>query len=99
MKELTEPQAKLHAYLCERWQNPPTFQEIADHFGFGSKNAVMGHIKALTKKGYIKRPDAQRSRSIELLIGPDLDGTEIEIAGRTYRLIKEKDSVNPQPAR
>ena len=86
MKELTEPQAKLHRYLCDRWQDPPTFQEMMEHMGYVSKNAIVGTLKPLAKKGYIELPDKTRSRGIKLLIGPDLNGTEIEIAGRMYRL-------------
>lgn len=85
MNELTEKQAALHSYLCNRWNNPPAYREIAAHFGV-ALNAVMGHLKALEAKGYIELPDGKRSRGIKLLIGPDLDGTEFEIAGRSYRL-------------
>jgi SOS-response transcriptional repressor LexA len=90
MKELTAQQDKLHAYLCSRWHNPPTVREMAEHMGGVNVNCVMGHLKALRTKGFIRGPEAGRARSIELLIGPDLDGSTIEIAGRTYRLHKEE---------
>lgn len=99
MKELTPPQAKLHAYLCERWNDPPSFQEMADYMGYGGKNAIMGTIKALVTKGYVKRPDGVRSRGIQLLIGPDLDGTTIEIAGRMYRLVSITPTTEKSYAR
>lgn len=96
MKELTPPQAKLHAYLCERWNDPPTFQEMADYMGYRGKNAIMGTLTALATKGYVKRPETNRSRGIQLLIGTDLDGTTIEIAGRLYRLHKEGNGACSQ---
>lgn len=85
MEQLTDRQWELHSYLCDHWNDQPAYREMATHFGVGL-NAVMGHLKALQKKGYIELPDGKRSRGIKLLIGPNLDGTEIEIAGRTYRL-------------
>lgn len=90
MKELTEKQAALHKYLCDRWQDPPTVREMAAHMGV-TVNAVMGHLKALAAKGFIEKPDERRSRGLQLLIGPDLDGTDIEIAGRTYRLTSTEE--------
>lgn len=87
MNELTERQAKLHEFLCERWQDPPTLQEMADHMEVAHRTGVMCHLNALADKGYIERPETARTRGIKLLIGPDLSGSEIEIAGRMYRLI------------
>jgi len=37
----------------------PSFREIEAHFGFKSTNAVMGHLKALERKGYITRVPGQ----------------------------------------
>jgi len=37
----------------------PSFREIESHFGFKSTNAVMGHLKALERKGYISRVPGQ----------------------------------------
>lgn len=88
MNELTETQAKLHAYLCERWNDPPSVREIGKHFGWLSPNGVMCHLRALESKGFIELPAGKRSRGIRLLICTDLSGTEIEIAGRLYVLIK-----------
>lgn len=90
MTELTQTQAKLHAFLCDRWNDPPTFREMAAHMGV-TVNAITGQLIALEKKGYIERPDGLRSRGIKLLIGPDLHGTDIEIAGRLYRLTSIKE--------
>ena len=43
----------------------PTVREIADAFGIKSPNGVMGHLRALEKKGLILR-DKNKSRAIEL---------------------------------
>ena len=88
MKELTDQQSKLHEYLCSRWYDPPTVREMASHMEM-TVNGVAGHLRALRQKGYIEGPEGSRARSIKLLIGPDLDGSTIEIAGRTYRLTEE----------
>ena len=62
MKELTFRQQEvlgfIQLYMRERgtW---PSFREIEEHFGFKSTNAVMGHIKALERKGYISRVPGQ----------------------------------------
>jgi repressor LexA len=48
----------LQCYMREEhtW---PSFREIEAHFGFKSTNAVMGHLKALERKGYISRVPGQ----------------------------------------
>lgn len=87
MTDLTERQAQLHRFLCERWANPPTFQEMADFMGVANRNGVVCHLQALAAKGYIEKPHGKHFRGIRLLRGPNLDGTDIEIAGRVYRLV------------
>jgi len=44
----------------------PSFQEIADHFGFRSPNAVMGHIRRLRAKGVLGGAPG-RARSLRVL--------------------------------
>lgn len=62
MKALTLRQEEvlgyIQLYMRERgtW---PSFREIEEHFGFRSTNAVMGHIRALERKGYISRVPGQ----------------------------------------
>ena len=36
---------------------PPTLREIGEHFGIRSTNGVNDHLKALEKKGYLRRDD------------------------------------------
>lgn len=46
----------------------PSFREIQGHFGFRSTNAVMGHLKALEKKGYLSRVAGQ-ARTFKIKVG------------------------------
>lgn len=62
MDDLTVRQQEVLGYLqyhlreCGTW---PSFREIEEHFGFKSTNAVMGHLRALERKGYISRVPGQ----------------------------------------
>ncbi len=62
MKGLTYRQEEILGYL-QLYQREhgtwPSFREIEEHFGFRSTNAVMGHLKALERKGYISRVAGQ----------------------------------------
>lgn len=62
MKELTLRQEEVLGYIQLHMKNNgtwPSFREIERHFGFKSTNAVMGHLRALEKKGYISRVPGQ----------------------------------------
>jgi len=62
MKDLTVRQQEVLGYLqvhMREYGTWPSFREIEDHFGFRSTNAVMGHLRALEKKGYISRVAGQ----------------------------------------
>jgi repressor LexA len=45
---------------------PPTYDEIAGHFGYKSKNSVETHLRALARKGLIRRAPG-KSRGIILI--------------------------------
>jgi repressor LexA len=47
---------------------PPTVRDIGAHFGFVPRS-VFDHLKALERKGYLKR-DAAKSRSLQILNDP-----------------------------
>lgn len=53
----------------------PTYREIADHFKFKSAKAAADHVRALEKKGFVRRHGG-RSRGIEVLCSdlPRTDG-------------------------
>jgi repressor LexA len=53
---------------------PPTLREIGEHFGIRSTNGVNDHLKALEKKGYLRREDL-KSRAMRPVLangGEDL---------------------------
>jgi len=62
MKDLTLRQQEILGYLQLHSRNEgywPSIREIQAHFGFKSTNAVMGHLRALERKGYISRVGGQ----------------------------------------
>lgn len=66
--KLTERQTAIYQFLKDKIINRgygPTVREIGDAFDIRSPNGVMGHLKALERKGLIKR-QSHISRSIQL---------------------------------
>jgi repressor LexA len=66
MLELTDRQQEVLDFIRDFTRSsgyPPTMREIAAHFEFSSTNAAASHVKALEKKGVIRR-DQRRSRGI-----------------------------------
>ena len=62
MEELTLRQQEILGFIQvhrRREETWPSFREIQAHFGFASINAVMGHVQALERKGYISRVPGQ----------------------------------------
>jgi len=67
---------------------PPTLREIGEHMGIRSTNGVNDHLRALERKGYLRRED-MKSRALRLVedeapkTSPsDEDLVEIQIVGR-----------------
>lgn len=58
----------------------PTIREIADAMGIASSNGVVVHLRALEKKGFIRR-SAHLSRSIRMVEPDDSDRAGIPMAG------------------
>ncbi len=71
--KLTKTQGKvldfIKAYMKKN-KLPPTYEEIADNFGYKSKNAVESHLQALQRKGVIQRIQ-KKARGI--LLSEDAD--------------------------
>ncbi len=68
MDQLTDRQKAVYEFIREKIQNRgygPTVREIGEDFGISSPNGVMCHLRALEKKGLIKR-SPNKSRAIEL---------------------------------
>jgi repressor LexA len=65
--KLTDRQREVYDFLLSFWQAhgyPPSIREVAAHFGFKSTRAVVDHLGALERKGWINRT-RERSRAIE----------------------------------
>lgn len=70
MKQLTEKQKNVLRLIAEKVNQvgyPPTLQELADGIGVSSKNAVLKHLQALEKKGYIGKREGGAARGIRIL--------------------------------
>ncbi len=56
MTDLTRKQQQILDFIL-KWQRmegaPPTYQEIADQFGFRSLNSVTEHVRLLRQKGFL----------------------------------------------
>jgi repressor LexA len=80
-ESLTSRQQSIFDFLCRHIRErgfPPSYEEIAEQFGFASPNAVTGHLKALEKKGYIRR--SEKSRALEV-VDPSFRQAGIPIIG------------------
>jgi len=68
MSELTRRQQQIVDFIeRSQWEDgvSPSFREIAEHFGFASVGTVVGHVRALRKKGVL--PNAPRqARSLRV---------------------------------
>jgi repressor LexA len=58
----------------------PTVREIGEHFEIKSPNGVMCHLRALERKGLIRR-SPNKSRAIELMHVADRNGNALPVAG------------------
>src|SRR5216117_1636956 len=66
---LTDRQREIYEFIREKIENRgfgPTVREIGEGFDIKSPNGVMCHLKALEKKGLIKRTGF-RARAIQLV--------------------------------
>lgn len=69
MKKMTARQREILQYINEEVMKknyPPSVREICEKMGLSSSSTVHAHLKALEKKGYIKR-DPTKPRAIEIL--------------------------------
>ena len=77
---LTERQREIldfiTASITERGY-PPTLREIGEHFGIRSTNGVNDHLKALEKKGHLRREDL-KSRAMRPVL-PDGSGEVVPL--------------------
>ncbi len=98
---LTQRQQDVYELIRDKIVNRgygPTVREIGEHFGINSPNGVMCHLKALEKKGLIRR-SPNKSRAIELTQndadeprGLQLAGTVV--AGATNLAFEQSDRID-----
>jgi repressor LexA len=68
MKKLTKKQNWVLQAITQKINGngvPPTLEELREDLGMSSKNAVLSHLEALVKKGYIER--SNKARDIRVL--------------------------------
>lgn len=68
MKKLTKKQNWVLQAITQKINGngvPPTLEELREDLGMSSKNAVLSHLEALVKKGYIER--SSKARDIRVL--------------------------------
>lgn len=66
---LTERQHQILTYIVsysKEFGYPPSFQDIATNFKFASLTAVRDHLKALEKKGFLKKSE-YKARALEVV--------------------------------
>jgi len=101
MKELTGKQRNLLCFLRRFVQErgyPPTIREIRDAFHLKSNRGVVDHLKALERKGYIRRVPGI-SRAIEIEWDPDDTGGATPARRRTiaYPVAGNIPAGRPEP--
>jgi repressor LexA len=95
MQGLTERQRQILEFITRRTEEqgyPPTIREIGMEMGIRSTNGVNDHLKALERKGYLKR-EGLKSRALRPMsceggsnvvaaIVPDSDLVAVPVLGR-----------------
>lgn len=67
-RALTSRQREIYEFICSKVEGrgyPPSIREIGDAFAIRSPNGVMCHLRALEKKGIIKREE-NHARAIQI---------------------------------
>lgn len=104
--KLTEKQKEFLAYVSEymnEWGQSPSFDEICSHFGFSSYNTVTTYLKTLEKKGYLRLPDKNKKRSVEVISPVETKRFEFPVlgkvaAGRPIEAIENRDVIEVPPS-
>jgi repressor LexA len=84
MPDLTFKQEKILRFIERFWASyslSPTYQEIQEHFGFQSPNAVEKHVQALIRKGFLRGVKDSRGRN-RSLVSVRAAGREVPLVGR-----------------
>jgi len=90
------------AFIDERGY-APSFEEIADHFGYSSLATVHEHLSNLERKGYIRK-SYNESRSIELTHpgSPSMPAVDLPLlgnvaAGAPIEAIQDRETLTVPP--
>ena len=78
MKGLTERQEQILAFIQAHHRRKaywPSIRETQEHFEFKSTNAVIGHLRALERKGFLSRVPGQ-ARAYRMNAQSDNDPSE-----------------------
>src|SRR4051812_43409944 len=90
LAKLSEKQSKILGFIeaqISRFGRPPTYRDIANHFGYDAVGTVQDHVRALIRKGFLMKEEgvargiklAHRSRSIDVpILGQVPAGRPIE---------------------
>jgi repressor LexA len=85
MQPLTEKQQKILSFIenySEQNTTAPSFQEIMEHFGFASPNAVTKHVQALVRKGFLQSATGSARRKARSMISSRPSVREVPLIGR-----------------
>ena len=87
MQGLTKRQEMVLDYITQSIHDrgyPPTLREIGSHMGIRSTNGVNDHLRALERKGYLKREDMKSRALRPVNTDPNKTGelVQIPIVGR-----------------
>ena len=91
MQGLTKRQAQTLDFIRQSIEErgyPPTLREIGESMGIRSTNGVNDHLRALERKGYLRRED-MKSRALRLVsqepeaaANPDESAVDVQVLGR-----------------
>lgn len=96
MQGLTKRQAQTLDYIRQSIEErgyPPTLREIGEFMGIRSTNGVNDHLRALERKGYLRREDmksralrlvndADKAKTLPLSEDADQDVIDVQVLGR-----------------
>ncbi len=101
MQGLTKRQAQTLDYIRQSIEErgyPPTLREIGEYMGIRSTNGVNDHLRALERKGYLRRED-MKSRALRLVSDNTTaeivdEGDEDEISTGVHSAPQANDTEN-----
>ena len=73
---------------------PPTLREIGEHMGIRSTNGVNDHLRALERKGYLRRED-MKSRALRV-VGEQETAASFSHAGAEGSSSSDEDTIEVQ---